>query len=51
MLTDGQDTLSLCPWLAIFAGLMILLTVIAINYIGDALRDALDPHRISGRTR
>jgi peptide/nickel transport system permease protein len=49
MLTDGQDTLSLYPWLAIFPGLMIFITVIAINYIGDALRDALDPHRVSGR--
>ena len=51
MLTDGQDTLSLYPWLAIFPGLMIFLTVIAINYIGDALRDALDPHQVSGRAR
>lgn len=49
MLTDGQDTLSLYPWLAIFPGVMIFLTVIAINYIGDALRDALDPYRVSGR--
>jgi peptide/nickel transport system permease protein len=49
MLTDGQDTLSLYPWLAIFPGVMIFLTVIAINYIGDGLRDALDPHRVSGR--
>jgi peptide/nickel transport system permease protein len=49
MLTDGQDTLSLYPWLAIFPGLMIFLTVIAINAIGDGLRDALDPYRVSGR--
>ncbi len=50
MLTDGQDTLSLYPWLAIFPGLMIFLTVIGINYIGDALRDALDPYTVSGRS-
>jgi len=31
------------PWLWIPPGLMIVLTVLAINYIGDALRDALDP--------
>ena len=49
MLTDGQDTLSLYPWLAIFPGLMIFFTVIGINYIGDALRDALDPFKIAGR--
>lgn len=51
MLTDGQDTLSLYPWLAIFPGLMIFFTVIGINYIGDALRDALDPYKIAGRGR
>lgn len=50
MLTDGQDTLSLYPWLAIFPGLMIFFTVIGINYIGDALRDALDPYKIIGRS-
>jgi peptide/nickel transport system permease protein len=31
------------PWVAIFPGLMILLTVMAINFLGDGLRDALDP--------
>jgi peptide/nickel transport system permease protein len=34
------------PWLAIFPGLMIFLTIIAINYIGDGLRDAFDPHKV-----
>jgi peptide/nickel transport system permease protein len=48
MLTDAQSTLSLYPWLAVFPGMMIFLTVIAINAIGDALRDALDPYRVSG---
>jgi peptide/nickel transport system permease protein len=51
MLTDGQDTLSLYPWLAIFPGLMIFFSVIGINYIGDALRDALDPYKVIGRGR
>jgi peptide/nickel transport system permease protein len=49
ILTDGQETLSLYPLLAIFPGLMIFLTVIAINAIGDALRDALDPYHVIGR--
>jgi peptide/nickel transport system permease protein len=31
------------PWVAIFPGLMILVTVMAINFLGDGLRDALDP--------
>ena len=34
------------PWLAIFPGLMIFLTIISINYIGDGLRDAFDPHKV-----
>jgi len=31
------------PWVAIFPGLMILVTVMAINFLGDGLRDAVDP--------
>jgi peptide/nickel transport system permease protein len=49
ILTDGQATLSLYPWLAVFPGMMIFLTVMAINWIGDGLRDALDPFTVSGR--
>jgi len=49
ILNDAQKTLSLYPWLSVFPGLMIFLTVIAINAIGDALRDALDPYRVVGR--
>ena len=37
------------PWLAIFPGLMIFFTIISINYIGDGLRDALDPYKIIGK--
>lgn len=34
-------------WMAIFPGLMIFITVISINYIGDGLRDALDPRHVN----
>ena len=34
------------PWLAVFPGLMIFITVMAINFIGDGLRDAFDPYVI-----
>ncbi|HLW46886.1 MAG TPA: ABC transporter permease [bacterium] len=44
MLNAAQDQMTSAPWTAIYPGLMIFLTVIAINYIGDGLRDALDPH-------
>jgi len=46
MLSSAQSISILTnqPWLWIPPGILILLTVLSINYIGDALRDALDPH-------
>jgi peptide/nickel transport system permease protein len=49
MLSDAQTYMTQYPWLAIFPGLMIFLTIISINYIGDGLRDAFDPHKVIGR--
>jgi len=46
MLNNAQDHLIQYPWLAIFPGLMIFLTIISINFIGDGLRDALDPYKV-----
>lgn len=43
MLRNAQDQMISAPWTAIFPGLFIFITVIAINYVGDGLRDALDP--------
>ncbi len=43
MLEDTNKFLDTAPWLWLFPGLMILLTVLAINFVGDGLRDALDP--------
>ena len=46
MLTNAQDEmLKGHIWMALFPGLMIFITVICMNYIGDGLRDALDPHK------
>ena len=45
MLNNAQEHLIEYPWLAIFPGLMIFLTIISVNYIGDGLRDALDPYK------
>jgi peptide/nickel transport system permease protein len=36
------------PWMVIFPGVLISLTVLSVNYMGDGMRDALDP-RIRGR--
>jgi peptide/nickel transport system permease protein len=46
LLSDAQQHLTKHPWLAIFPGLMIFFTIISINYIGDGLRDALDPYKV-----
>jgi len=43
MLSNTQSQMTTAPWTAIFPGLMIFIVVIAINYLGDGLRDALDP--------
>ena len=44
MLSNAQANLQTAWWAAVFPGLCILVTVLAINYIGDGLRDALDPN-------
>ncbi len=44
MLANAQSNITVAPWAAIFPGLCILITVLAINYLGDGLRDALDPN-------
>lgn len=44
MLESTNKFLDTAPWLWFFPGLLILLTVLAINFVGDGLRDALDPH-------
>ncbi|MNI58677.1 Dipeptide transport system permease protein DppC [compost metagenome] len=45
MLSSAQSltVLTSQPWLWVPPGLMIILTVLSINFVGDALRDALDP--------
>jgi peptide/nickel transport system permease protein len=43
MLYRAQTLMEQAPWVAIFPGLMILVTVMAINFMGEGLRDALDP--------
>jgi len=45
ILSDGRAFILRYPHIAIFPGLMIVITVLAFNFIGDGLRDALDPHQ------
>lgn len=50
MLADARQNLVLAPWSAVFPGLAISLTILAFNFTGDGLRDALDP-RLGRRRR
>jgi peptide/nickel transport system permease protein len=43
ILSTAQSHVFIAPWLAFYPGMMIFITVMAINYIGDGLRDAFDP--------
>lgn len=45
MLYEAKDRFEFSPHEALFPGIMIFLTVLSINYIGDGLRDALDPRK------
>ena len=49
ILYDAKDNLDFAPHWAVFPGLAIFLTVLSINYIGDGLRDALDPRKVLRR--
>jgi len=46
ILYDAKDYLDVAPHWALFPGTAIFLTVLSINYLGDGLRDALDPRRV-----
>ena len=43
MLMDGKNTLEIAPWLSLYPGLAILITVLGYNLLGESLRDMLDP--------
>jgi peptide/nickel transport system permease protein len=47
MLADGRGFIQDAWWMGVFPGLAILVTVMSFNFVGDALRDALDPRQRS----
>jgi oligopeptide transport system permease protein len=49
LVSGGAEVMSLFPWLVIFPGLLLSLTLFCLNFLGDGLRDALDPRDASGR--
>ncbi len=44
MVSQGKGYAYMCPWLILAPGLAILVTVMAFNFLGDGLRDAIDPY-------
>jgi len=49
LLTNAQELIWSAPALAFYPGILIFLTVIALNFLGDGLQDALDPRATTGR--
>jgi peptide/nickel transport system permease protein len=47
MLADGRDVLTQAPWVEVFPGLAIAITVLAFNLLGDGLRERLDPRGVT----
>jgi peptide/nickel transport system permease protein len=43
MIAGGRSLFRACPWMVIFPGVFIMITVLALNMMGDGLRDVLDP--------
>ena len=43
LVTEGSSQIVVYPWLLVFPGLVMGVTVMALNFLGDGLRDALDP--------
>lgn len=44
IINEGRQVIRIMPWISIFAGLAITITILALNILGDALRDILDPN-------
>ncbi|MCL0102296.1 ABC transporter permease, partial [Dehalococcoidia bacterium] len=52
MLSDeGREAMENAPWLALFPGLFLSLTILSFNMLGDAVRDVLDPRLRTGPKR
>ncbi|WP_144513370.1 ABC transporter permease [Bacillus sp. FJAT-22090] len=51
ILYDGKMVIFNTPWMVIFSGIMIVLSVLGLNLLGDGLRDLLDPHIKGGKKK
>ena len=46
MIADGRQYLATSPWLVLAPGIALMITVLAFNFLGDGLRDVLDPKKV-----
>jgi peptide/nickel transport system permease protein len=44
MVTDARTYMVVAPWMILAPGMMIILSVLSLNLLGDGMRDLLDPH-------
>jgi peptide/nickel transport system permease protein len=51
LIADGTQSALTFPWLFLFSGGLLILTVLSVSVVGDGLRDALDPHAAAVRAR
>jgi peptide/nickel transport system permease protein len=49
LIGSGQNSALTFPWLFLFSGGLLVLTVLSVNFVGEGLRDALDPHSTRAR--
>ena len=45
MIANGRDYMQTCPWLVFAPGIALMITVLAFNFLGDGVRDVLDPKK------
>jgi oligopeptide transport system permease protein len=43
LIANGAQDMELAPWLLVFPSLVMIITLMSFNFIGDGLRDAIDP--------
>ena len=46
MIADGRSYLSIYPWMVFAPGIALMITILAFNFLGDGLRDVLDPKKL-----
>ena len=49
LIRDGAEVMEAFPWLMVFPGVTLSAALFALNFLGDGLRDALDPRFAAGR--